>query len=64
MTMPQHTITDFDIQALVDNELGWEEEKRVWAYIETMPDATRRYKELLTQKRLLQEWWRKGGFSH
>jgi hypothetical protein len=62
--MPSQTITDFDIQALVDNELGWEEEKHVWAYIEAVPDAERRYKELVQQKRLLQQWWTKGGFSH
>jgi hypothetical protein len=30
-TITRQTITDFDIQALVDNELGWEEEKSVRA---------------------------------
>ncbi len=62
--MLPRTITDFDIQALVDNELGREEQKRVRAYIETMPEAGRRYEELLRQKLILQEWWTKGGFSH
>ena len=62
--MLPRTITDFDIQALVDNELGREEQKRDRAYIETMPEAGRRYEELLRQKLILQEWWTKGGFSH
>lgn len=57
-------VTDFDIQALVDNELPWEHEKQVRAYIKATPDAQKRYDELCRQKRLLQEWWAKGGFSH
>jgi hypothetical protein len=48
----------------VDNELSWEEEKQVRAYVDAFPDARRRYEELAKQKRLLQEWWSKGGFSH
>ncbi|MCE7887570.1 MAG: hypothetical protein DYH13_08755 [Alphaproteobacteria bacterium PRO2] len=60
----RQTITDFDIQALVDNELGWEEEKSVRAHIESDPDARHRYEELIRQKRLLLEWWASGGFAH
>lgn len=62
--MSQQTITDFDIQALVDNELGWEQEKSVRVQLEHDAEAKRRYEELCRQKRLLQEWWSKGGFSH
>lgn len=62
--MGTQVITDFDIQALVDNELSWEQEKSVRAYLEATPEAHKRYKELCRQKRLLQEWWAKGGFSH
>lgn len=63
-TATRQTITDFDIQSLVDNELGREEEKSVRAYIESDPDAHGRYEELTRQKRLLLEWWAKGGFAH
>jgi hypothetical protein len=48
---------DFDIQALVDSQLGWEEEKRVWSEIEANPQLRRRYDELVAQKRLLLQWW-------
>lgn len=52
-----NTITDFDIQALIDNELAWEEAKFVRAYIENHDWARERYEELLIQKRALQSWW-------
>jgi hypothetical protein len=48
---------DFDIQALVDSQLGWEEEKRVWQDVENDPALTRRYQELVSQKKLLLQWW-------
>ncbi len=64
MKITTQTLTDFDIQALVDNELPHEEEKAVRAHIQADPDARRRYNELCHQKRLLQEWWKNGGFSH
>lgn len=51
-------VTDFDIQALVDNELTWEEEKRVLNYIEQTPYAQKRYEELRRQKSVLQDWWK------
>ena len=40
-------IDDFEIQALVDHQLGWEEEKRVWSEIESNPQLRRRYNELV-----------------
>ena len=48
---------DFDVQALVDSQLGWEEEKRVWKEIESNPALRRRYDELVAQKKLLLQWW-------
>ncbi len=48
--------TDFDIQALADNELSWEDAKEVLLYLETNPSAMKRYKELLEQKDLLKKW--------
>lgn len=56
--MDNTTITDFDIQALVDNELNWEQEKRVRLHLDTDPKAKARYEMLRTQKGLLQDWWR------
>lgn len=48
---------DFDIQALVDSQLDWENEKRVWKEIESDPALQRRYNELVSQKKLLLQWW-------
>jgi hypothetical protein len=50
-------IDDFEIQALVDHQLGWEEEKRVWSEIESNPQLRRRYNELVDMKKLLLQWW-------
>jgi anti-sigma factor RsiW len=57
-------ITDFDIQALVDNELSWEDEKRVRAYIQSNPDAKRRYDELSAQQTALRSWWKQTEKAH
>jgi hypothetical protein len=50
-------INDFDIQALVDSQMGWEDEKRIWKEIEGNPALKRRYDELVAQKKLLLQWW-------
>jgi anti-sigma factor RsiW len=50
-------VSDMDIQALVDNELTWEDEKRVRAFIANDPKAKARYEMLRRQKLLLKEWW-------
>ena len=55
-------VTDYDIQALVDGELEWEEEKRVRAYISSNWQALQRYHELVDQKNLLKKWW--SGTAH
>ena len=52
------TITDYDIQALVDNELEYETAKKIRTRINNSPDACNRYQELIKQKHLLQEWWK------
>ncbi len=49
-------ITDYDIQALIDNELKWEEEKRIRSFINSNPTALKRYTELKEQKTLLLKW--------
>ena len=57
LEMDDRIITDMDIQALVDNQLDWEEEKRVRRHLFQSPDAQRRYEDLRNQKQLLQLWW-------
>ena len=55
--MGQHLpVTDLDIQALIDNELEWEEEKRVRAFIANNACAKKRYEELKEQKNLILKW--------
>lgn len=56
--MDNHTITDFDIQALVDNELNWEQEKLVRSFIDADPKAKAKFELLRSQKMLLQNWWK------
>jgi anti-sigma factor RsiW len=51
-------VSEFDIQALVDNELEWEEEKRIHAYLTENPTARKYYEEMLEQKNRLKKWWR------
>ena len=52
--------TDLDIQALVDSQLDLEDAKQVLDGINKDPVLYARYQELLTQKRLLQDWWKWG----
>jgi anti-sigma factor RsiW len=49
-------VTDYDIQALIDNELDHESEKRVRLYLEQNETAKRYYEDLVRQKKLLQMW--------
>lgn len=51
------TVTDYDIQALVDGQLDRDEERRVWREIEHNSLYMRRYEELVAQKKLLLSWW-------
>ena len=58
--MPDSFVTDHDIQALVDNELTHEDEKRVRALIVQKDELYKRYETLLKQKKLLKMWWTDG----
>ncbi|MGM0422701.1 MAG: hypothetical protein ACQEQL_06350 [Pseudomonadota bacterium] len=55
--MTDTNISDLEIQALVDNELEWEQAKHVLNCIDEHPWARRRYDELVRQKNLLRDWW-------
>lgn len=50
-------LTDYDIQALVDSQLDWEEEKQIRKWIDSDPALQARYRELMEQKKLLCAWW-------
>lgn len=50
-------VTDYDIQALVDAQLDWDQEKRVWQAIQANSMYQKRYEELIQQKKLLLAWW-------
>jgi hypothetical protein len=53
-------ITEFDVQALVDSHLSWEEEKQVWRSIRSNPALKAYYKLIISQKKLLISWWLSG----
>jgi len=50
-------ITDADIQALIDNELDHESEKRVRSCLKENNKAKERYETLKHQKELIKLWW-------
>lgn len=50
-------ITDYDIQALTDEELDWETRKKVMDTINADPQSLKRYNHLKKQKSLLKNWW-------
>lgn len=58
MASTHYLITDYDIQALIDNELDWEEQKRVRKAIQENPFLLRRYNEYTKQKNLIQKWFK------
>ena len=51
-------ITDWDIQAYIDNELSWEQQKQVLKALETNSELRRHYNDFRRQKELLQLWWK------
>ena len=59
IVMDAYGITDYDIQALVDNELTWEDEKRVRAHLKNNPEAEKRYQELMLQRKSVRGWWKR-----
>lgn len=56
--MTTYNITDYDIQAYVDDELKHEKAKKVRAYIMKNSDAYKRYDQLKEQKNVLKAWWK------
>jgi hypothetical protein len=50
-------ITELDVQALIDSQLGWEEEKQVLQELAHNSELNSYYKDMLKQKKLLVEWW-------
>ncbi|GEM_PF-3043870 len=53
----QKSITDYDLQALIDNELEYEDQKHILDHIEQNPEMKKRYEELKAQKNALQRWY-------
>lgn len=56
--MNSKLITDYDIQAFIDNELSCEQEKKVLSYLNDNETAMQRYEELKTQKKAIQDWFK------
>ena len=50
-------VTNYDIQALIDNEMDWNERIRVYQSIMNDVVAYNTYKRLKNQKRLIQKWY-------
>ncbi len=50
-------ITELDVQALVDSQLNWEEQKRVSQGIRRSLALTAYYTRIVAQKKLLLLWW-------
>ena len=55
--MNMQSITDYDIQALVDNELPENKARQVRDFIKKNKSAQQRYQQLQEQQELLQMWW-------
>lgn len=53
----KYNITDYEIQALIDNELDQETEKHIRSIINKNPAYLNRYNELLKQKKIIQNWF-------
>ena len=50
-------INDFDVQALIDNELSPQRRIQVLELMNGNSDLKRRYQALLEQRDLLKFWW-------
>lgn len=57
--MKADPIIDYEIQALVDNELDTEQELEILTFVQSDPQLRERLKELIVQKKLLKLWWLK-----
>jgi hypothetical protein len=52
-------VTEFDVEALVDSQLSWEEEKHVLQEVQRNPALLRHYTQIVAQKKLLIAWWQR-----
>lgn len=52
-----NTITEYDVEALVDSQLTWEDEKQVRRELESNLVLRQYYEQLLAQKKLVIAWW-------
>lgn len=50
-------VTEFEVEALVDSQLSWEEEKYVRQEMERNPALRAYYDQVIQQKKLLVAWW-------
>jgi anti-sigma factor RsiW len=50
-------ITELDVEALIDSQLSWEEEKIVRREMEKNPALLAYYAQILHQKKLIVAWW-------
>lgn len=48
---------EYDIEALIDNELDQEQYHKTLEKLANNPKARRKYKALFRQKMLLKKWW-------
>ena len=62
--MPDSTINDEDLQALVDGELSPPQAERVMKAVESDQWLRERYDALRRQKMLLLSWWQDSHNSH
>lgn len=62
--MPDSTISDEDIQALVDGELSAPQAEHVMKVVESDTWLRERYDALRRQKMLLLSWWQDSHSSH
>lgn len=60
MVVDKEKVTDLDIQALVDNELGDGDMQHVAGRVKESPLFQKRYGELSRQNDLLKMWWASG----
>lgn len=58
MDTPHNQISDYDLQALVDDILDQEARQRLLRRVRENPRLWRRLEELRRQKTILKEWWR------
>lgn len=55
--LDRQTIDDFDVQALIDDELSGPRRTQVIERIKETSELQKRYEQLSTQRDLLKLWW-------